>query len=68
MSDTALPAAQPHGPLVEVFPDVWQVTGSFGFGPGLRIPRNMTVVRQGDELVIVNTVREGALGTVWHVL
>lgn len=70
------PAAQAHGPITEVFPDVFFVTGSYRFGPGLGITRNMVIVRQGDELVLVNSVRlsrEGEarlaeLGKVKHVV
>lgn len=70
------PAALPHGLISEVFPDVFQVTGTFGFGWGVTITRNMTVIRQGEELIVANTVRlspEGeaaldALGKVRHVL
>src|SRR5687768_17538536 len=51
--------AWPHGALVEVFPDVFFATGSIRFpGP---IPvfgsRNMTVVRDGTSLTLINTVR-----------
>jgi len=70
------PAAQPHGPLTEVFPDVFVVRGGFGFGPGLSITRNMTVLRQGTELTLINSVRLteageralDALGTVRNVV
>lgn len=70
------PAAMPHGPISEIFPDVFFVTGGFRFGPGLSITRNMTVVRQGGELVALNSVRLGpegeaaldALGKVKHVV
>lgn len=54
--------AQPHGRLEPVFSDVWMVTGSFRFGPGLSIPRNMTVVREGARLVLFNSVRLSADG------
>jgi hypothetical protein len=68
--------AMPHGPLIEVFPDVFFVTGGFRVAPGLTITRNMTVVREGQDLVIVNSVRlspEGEaelekLGKVRHVV
>lgn len=70
------PAALPHGPLAEVFPDVFLVTGGFRFAPGLSITRNMTVVRQGGDLTVVNSVRlspDGEaelekLGKVRHVV
>src|SRR5258708_5402170 len=68
--------AEPHGPIREVFPDVFMVMGEFRIAPGISITRNMTVVRQGKELVLVNSVRlspEGEaeldkLGTVSHLV
>jgi hypothetical protein len=51
-----------HGELEQVFDDVWSVTGEFPMGPGLRIPRNMTIVRDGDRLVLVNGIRLTAEG------
>ena len=60
MSD--YPDAMPHGPLEEVFPDVFFVTGTMRgefFGSTWQFSRNMTVVREGDDLTIVNSVRLG---------
>lgn len=59
---TAFPPVMPHGELEPVFDDVWMVTGSFRMGPGMRIPRNMAVVREGERLVLVNSVRLSADG------
>ncbi len=72
----AFRAAQPHGEAHEVFPDVFFVTGAFKASPGVSIPRNMVIVRQGAELSIINSVRltpEGerkldALGKVKHLV
>ena len=53
------PVAQPHGELREVFPGLYFVTGTVSM-PGpfpVRFSRNMTVVREGDRLVLVNSVR-----------
>lgn len=69
------PLARPHGDLEEVLPDVYRVSGSIHIGP-MRFSRNMTVVRQGEGLVLVNTVRLNeaglaaldALGSVRHIL
>ncbi|MEQ1508733.1 MAG: hypothetical protein ABMB14_41280 [Myxococcota bacterium] len=72
------PPAWPHGTLVEVLPDVFVVTGTMKF-PGpvpMAASRNMTVVRQGGALVLINSVRLDepglqaldALGKVEHVL
>ncbi len=70
------PAPMPHDPLTEIFPDVYLVRGSFRMGPGMVIPRNMVVLRQGEELAVVSAVRLSApaeqeldrLGTVRHVI
>lgn len=71
------PPALPHGPLREVLPDTFFVSGVMAMpGPGIRFSRNMTVVRQGGELVLVNTVRLDEpglaeldrLGKVAHVI
>jgi len=78
MSSSKFPPAQPHGALREVFPDVFFVTGTAGL-PGplpVRFSRNMTVVRAGERLTLINSVRlseEGlraldALGKVTDVL
>ncbi|MCA9490663.1 MAG: hypothetical protein KC621_12115 [Myxococcales bacterium] len=72
------PEARPHGAISEPFPDVFFVTGTIRM-PGpitVTCSRNMVVVRQGGELVLINTVRldeQGlqaldALGKVAHVL
>jgi hypothetical protein len=52
-------AALPHGELREVLPGIHFVTGTVGM-PGplpIRFSRNMTVVREGDRLVLVNSLR-----------
>lgn len=46
-----------HGLIAEVFPDVFFVTGTFKALPGMSLPRNMIIVRQGVELTIINSVR-----------
>jgi len=53
------PAARPHGDLQEVLPGLYLVTGTVAM-PGplpVRFSRNMTVVREGERLVLVNAVR-----------
>jgi hypothetical protein len=53
------PAALPHGELREVLPGIHFVTGTIAM-PGLlpvRFSRNMTIVREGDRMILVNTVR-----------
>ncbi len=53
------PSALAHGELQELLPDVFFVTGTLAM-PGpipVRFSRNMTIVREGDRLVIINSVR-----------
>ena len=70
------PPAQKHGELREVLPDIFFVTGTFKASGLVSFGRNMTVVRRGGELVIVNSVRLDdaglaaldKLGKVTHVI
>jgi hypothetical protein len=55
-----LPPALPHGKLEEVFPDVFFVTGAMKtelMGSDWHFSRNMTVVREGDALTLINAIR-----------
>lgn len=81
MSDD-YPAATPHDPIEELFPDVYWVHGSVRMGPGMHINRNMVVLRHvpehdaKGELTLLNPVRlsdDGekelcALGDVKHIV
>jgi hypothetical protein len=71
--------AMPHGPIDEVFPDVFFVMGTMRgefFGSMWQFSRNMVVIREDGRLTIVNSVRlspEGleqleSLGTVTNVV
>lgn len=71
--------AWPHGPLQLAFPDVHFVVGTnktHHAGTDYQTSRTMVVLREGDELTLVNTVRLteaglaelGALGRVRHVV
>jgi hypothetical protein len=54
------PGAWPHGPLREVFPDVFFVTGTMKTvieDVHWHFSRNMTVVRDSGELTLINSVR-----------
>lgn len=78
VSDTQFPAVCPHGQLEELFPDVFFVMGSVKMaGPlPVRFSRNMTVIRQGEALTLVNSMRLDdaglaaldQLGKVEHVI
>jgi hypothetical protein len=55
-----LPPALPHGPLEEIFPDVFFVAGTMKtvlMSAAWQFSRNMTVVRDGDALTLINSVR-----------
>ncbi len=55
-----LPLALPHGRIEEVFPDVFFVTGAMKtvlLGAHWHFSRNMTIVRDGGALTLINTVR-----------
>jgi hypothetical protein len=55
-----LPPALPHGRLGEVFPDVYFVTGAMKtelMNSHWQFSRNMTVIREGDALTLINSVR-----------
>lgn len=52
--------AMPHGPVQEVFKDVFFVTGTMKnefFGSMWQFSRNMTIVRENGNLTIINSVR-----------
>lgn len=53
------PPALPHGSLTEVLPGIFFVTGTATIPAPLtiRFTQSMTVVKRGDRLVIVNSVR-----------
>ena len=71
--------AMPHHSIEEVFPDVFHVTGTMRaefFGSMWQFNRNMTIVRDGGTLTIINSVRLDdaglakleSLGTVSNVV
>lgn len=74
----AMPEAHPHGELQQLFDDIYSVSGTVRMaGPvPMAFSRNMTVVRQGQSLVLINTLRMNeaglkaldALGKVEHVI
>lgn len=75
----AFTPVMPHGDLAEVFPGVFLVTGTsrpIHEGTQWQFSRNMTVVRDGADLTLINTIRLGdaglaaldRLGTVRHVV
>jgi len=51
------PEAQAHGPVREVWDGVFHVRGSIRMGPGIRVPRNMAILRDGVALTVISAVR-----------
>lgn len=70
------PPALSHGPITEFVGDVFWVQGTAQLAPGMRLTRNMTIIRSGGDLTLVSAVRlspEGEaeltkLGTVRNVV
>jgi hypothetical protein len=64
------------GKLEQVFDDVWWAWGTVVFAPGIRFPRNMTIVREKGELVVIHPVmmpeaeqaKIEALGPIKHIM
>ncbi len=76
---TTLHPALPHGPIIEVLPDVFFVTGTRKgefLGGRWHFSRNMTILRHDGELALINSVRLDdaglaaleALGSVRHLV
>jgi len=59
MAEVGFPGQLPHGKLEAVFTDVFVVTGQMqaNFGQPVQFSRNMIVVREGDTLTLINSVR-----------
>lgn len=51
------PAATPHGEIREIFKDVFIVTGSVMMVPEIQISRNMIILREGETLTLISTIR-----------
>lgn len=66
----------PHGNVEEFADDLFMLRGSIKMNPLVRITRNMGIIRNGDELSLINPVRVNAkveaqiekLGKIKHVI
>lgn len=66
----------PHDPIVEIFENIYLLRGSIRLGFGLSMNRNMMIVKQENELTLINAVRMSeseleklkSLGQVKHVI
>jgi hypothetical protein len=69
-------AGSAFGALEQVFDDVWWAWGTVRFMPGVLFPRNMVVVRERGELVVIHPVlmpaaeqaKIEALGPIRHIV
>jgi len=76
MSESSFAPHNTHGPIEELFPDLYMVQGTIRMGPGMHLHRNMVIIREGSDLTVVHAVRLDPeseatlddLGTVKHVL
>lgn len=57
MSNRVHPPAASHGSLKEVLSDIFLVMGTIKMAPLMACSRNMVVVREGERLVLVNSLR-----------
>jgi hypothetical protein len=52
--------AWPHGEILQVFPEIFVVTGTMHtelMNANWQFSRNMTIVREGSDLTLINAVR-----------
>lgn len=76
MSESSFAPHNAHGPIEELFPDIYTVQGSIRMAPAMHLPRNMVILRSGSDLTLIHPVRLDPeaeatlddLGTVKHVL
>ena len=73
---TEYTAATAQDSIVEIFPDVYLLRGSIRIASMMQMNRNMLIVKQGQDLILINAVRlndQGLkqleqLGSVKHVI
>lgn len=56
------PPAYPHDPIQRLYPGVFLLHGSIKMGPGMRMNRNMVILQNGSELILINPVRMNEAG------
>lgn len=56
------PPAYPHDELEVLYPNVYLLHGSIKMGPGIRMNRNMLILKHGEDLILINPVRMSAEG------
>lgn len=76
MTKSTYAPACPHDPIIEIFSDIYLLRGSIKIGFGLSMNRNMVIVKQHNELILINAVRLSTqglyqldqLGKVKHII
>ncbi|MCG9691791.1 hypothetical protein L1D55_08510 [Vibrio sp. Isolate22] len=56
-STNRYPSVTAHDDICQVYPDVFLLRGSIKLGPAARINRNMVIIRESNELTLINPVR-----------
>jgi hypothetical protein len=56
--------AYPHGEFIKLYDSVYLLRGSIKMGPGMRMNRNMVVLKENDVLTLINPVRMNEQGLV----
>lgn len=51
------PKSPKHGEIKEVFKDVFYISGSANMIPGIRLSRNMIIIREGKVLTLISAMR-----------
>ena len=51
------PPVYPHDEIKKLYPGVYLLHGSIRMGPGMRLNRNMVILKNGQELILINPVR-----------
>lgn len=51
------PPVYPHDEIEKLYSGVYFLHGSIKMGPGMRMNRNMVILKEGDELSLINPVR-----------
>ena len=54
--------AYPHDEIKKLYPDIYLLPGSIKMGPGMRMNRNMVILKSGEALTLINPVRMNEAG------
>jgi len=57
MNMHSYPSPMPHGPIEQLFDNVFWVHGSVKLAPAMTMNRNMVIIKDGSKLTLINPVR-----------